>query len=245
MGDLPRGGWTLRSRDLRRSEGIGGRQPSRCPSGLPAERELREKEPFGRLPHETSTIPYFQIDANRRRARPSRAGRGNYSPAQSIPSRRPAAISHRAAVSSASSRGASSALLYRRSARWRRRRQWSAAPTASTRLATYTVQSGDSLRFDHPEGLPRRVRLDRSSTGPTGARFQLGRQYSGGAGPGTCPPGPGACRERPGNWGRPGTSAARPTVIEQDAAQSVSPTTSAPARYGIDIPQARARSKRA
>jgi LysM repeat protein len=150
-------------------------------------------------------------------------------PAHSIPgSALSSSTSHRA-VSAASSPSVSSALLVSAIHSMAASKPAIARhTTASTRLATYTVRSGDSLsaialKVYHDAGAwpvlywanRNRVRWANS--------IQVGQVL-------TVPARPGRLPAAPRQLGPTHTSAAQPTIIEQDAEQSASSATSAPAR---------------
>ena len=155
------------------------------------------KESFGPLPHETSKIPYFQMEPIA--AAPALLGlvAAITLPAQSIPeSASSSAISHRA--ESAPRSQVSSALLVS-AIHW-----VAASKPAVVRHAASTASPGTPSgrlrqgQLDRPEGLPRPVRV----AGPLlGQPEQVaGRQHPGGAGPdGRWAPG--ACRQGPRQLG--------------------------------------------
>lgn len=120
--------------------------------------------------------------------------------AQSIPeSASSSAISHRA-VSAASSRSVSAALLLSAIHSMEASKPAIARKAASTRLAKYTVRSGDTLSaiagkvYHDPGAWPVLYWANRNQVRWANS-IQVGEVL-------TVRPGPGACRPRPGNWGR-------------------------------------------
>ena len=150
-------------------------------------------------------------------------------PAHSIPgSASSSPISHRA-VSAASSPSVSSALLVSAIHSMAASKQAIARhATASTRLATYTVRSGDTLsaialRVYHDAGAwPVLYWANRNQVRWANS-IQVGQVL-------TVPAAPRRLPTAPRQLGPAHARVAQPTIIEQDAAQSASSTKSAPAR---------------
>jgi LysM repeat protein len=148
-------------------------------------------------------------------------------PAQSIPgSASGSAISHRT-VSAASTRGVSTALLVSAIHSVAASKPAIARKAASTRLATYTVRSGDTLssialKVYHDAGAwPVLYWANRNQVRWANS-IQVGEVL-------TVPTRPGRLPAAPRQLGPTHAPVAQPTIIEQDAAQRVSSVTSAPA----------------
>ena len=149
-------------------------------------------------------------------------------PAQPSPeSPSSSAISHRT-VSAASSRSVSTALLLSAIRSAAGSRPAIARQAASTRLAKYKVRSGDSLSsialkvYHDPGAWPVLYWANRNQVRWANS-IQVGEVL-------TVPARPGRLPAAPRQLGPTHAPVARPTVIEQDAAQRVSSVTSAPAR---------------
>ena len=147
--------------------------------------------------------------------------------AQSIPeSASGSAISHRA-VSAGSSRSASTALLVSAVRSVAASKPAIARKAESTRLAKYTVRSGDSLSlialkvYHDPGAWPVLYWANRNQVRWANS-IQVGEVL-------TVPTRPRSLPAAPRQLGPTHAPVAHPTVIEQDAAQSVSSVTSAPA----------------
>ena len=137
------------------------------------------------------------------------------------------AISHRA-VSAASSRGVSTALLVSAIHSVAASKPATARRAASARVATYTVRSGDSLSaialkvYHDPRAWPVLYWANRNQVRWANS-IQVGEVL-------TVPARPGRLPAAPRQLGPTHAPVAQPTVIEQDAARPVSSVTSAPAR---------------
>jgi LysM repeat protein len=149
-------------------------------------------------------------------------------PAQSIPAlASSSAISHRA-VAAASSRGVFTALMLPAVHSVAAPKPAPARLTASTRLATYTVRSGDTLsaialRVYHDAGAwPVLYWANRNHVRWANS-IQVGEVL-------TLPARPTRLPAAPRQLGPTHAPITRPTVIEQDAEQPVASVTSAPAR---------------
>jgi LysM repeat protein len=149
-------------------------------------------------------------------------------PAQSIPeSASLSAISHRG-VSAASSRGVSTALMLATTHSMAASKPAIARHEASTRLAKYTVRSGDTLSsialkvYHDPDAWPVLYWANRNQVRWANS-IQVGEIL-------TVPTRPSRLPTAPRRLGPTHDPVAQPTIIEQDAAQSVSSVTSAPAR---------------
>jgi LysM repeat protein len=148
--------------------------------------------------------------------------------AQPIPeSASSSAISHRA-VSAASSRGVSTALLLSAIHARAASKPAITRHAASTRLAKYTVRSGDSLSsialrvYHDPGAWPVLYWANRNQVRWANS-IQVGQVLS-------VPTRPGRLPAAPRQLGPTHAPVAQPTIIEQDAAQSVSSVTSARAQ---------------
>jgi LysM repeat protein len=148
-------------------------------------------------------------------------------PAQRIPeSASSSAISHRT-VSAASSRGVSTALLVSEIHSMAASKPAIVRKAASSRLATYTVRSGDTLSsialrvYHDPGAWPVLYWANRNQVRWANS-IQVGEVL-------TVPARPGHLPTAPRQLGPTRAPVARPTIIEQDAAQRVSSVTSAPA----------------
>ena len=147
--------------------------------------------------------------------------------AQSVPESASSSTTSHRAVSAVSSRGVSTAQLASAIHSVAASKPAIARKAASTRLATYTVRSGDSLSaialkvYHDPGAWPVLYWANRNQVRWANS-IQVGEVL-------TVPTRPGRLPAAPRQLGPTHAPVARPTVIEQDAAQSVSSVKSAPA----------------